>query len=136
MAGDMFGKLEALPPDPILGVTAAFRRDPSPSKVDLGVGVYRDDAGLTPVPAAVREAERRVLAEQNSKTYVGPSGNPEFNERIVGLALGPQNFNAVPPDFFHPIGAPLYGALKRVASINTDGHANWHGWTIGAEYMW
>ena len=40
----MFGNLEALPPDPILGVTAAFRRDPDPGKVDLGVGVYRDVA--------------------------------------------------------------------------------------------
>jgi len=48
----MFGNLEALPPDPILGVTAAFRRDPDPGKVDLGVGVYRDEHGITPVPAA------------------------------------------------------------------------------------
>ncbi len=85
----MFGKLETLPPDPILGVTAAFRADPDPGKVDLGVGVYRDVKGNTPVPAAVREAERRLLAEQASKTYVRPAGNPEFNERVVRLALGP-----------------------------------------------
>lgn len=85
----MFGTLETLPPDPILGVTAAFRRDPDPSKIDLGVGVYRDARGLTPVPAAVREAERQLLAEQSTKTYVGPAGNPDFNERIVRLALGP-----------------------------------------------
>ena len=84
----MFGNLETLPPDPILGVTAAFRADPDPRKIDLGVGVYRDEHGNTPVPAAVREAERQVLAAQSSKTYVGPLGNPEFNERIVGLALG------------------------------------------------
>ena len=83
----MFGNLETLPPDPILGVTAAFRADPDPAKVDLGVGVYRDEAGNTPVPAAVREAERRVLEAQASKTYVGPLGNAEFNERIVELAL-------------------------------------------------
>jgi len=85
----MFGNLETLPPDPILGVTAAFRADPDPGKIDLGVGVYRDEGGNTPVPAAVREAERQVLAAQVSKTYVGPAGNPEFNERIVELALGP-----------------------------------------------
>jgi aspartate aminotransferase len=85
----MFGTLETLPPDPILGVTAAFRRDPDPSKIDLGVGVYRDARGLTPVPAAVREAERQLLAEQSTKTYVGPAGNADFNERIVRLALGP-----------------------------------------------
>jgi len=84
----MLDNLEKLPPDPILGVTAAFRRDPSPQKVDIGVGVYRDDAGNTPVPAAVREAEREMLARQQTKTYVGPAGNLEFNERIVELALG------------------------------------------------
>jgi aspartate aminotransferase len=86
----MFGNLEILAPDPILGVTAAFRRDSSPGKVDLGVGVYRDELGNTPVPAAIREAERDMLAGQASKTYVGPAGNLEFNERIVALALGPQ----------------------------------------------
>jgi aspartate aminotransferase len=85
----MFGNLQALPPDPILGVTAAFRRDTDPGKVDLGVGVYRDEHGNTPVPRAVRAAEQAVLAEQTSKVYVGPAGNLEFNERIVGLALGP-----------------------------------------------
>jgi aspartate aminotransferase len=85
----MFGNLETLPPDPILGVTAAFRRDPNPDKVDLGVGVYRDQFGNTPVPAAVREAERAVIAAQRTKVYVGPAGNLQFNERIVDLALGP-----------------------------------------------
>jgi aspartate aminotransferase len=85
----IFANLDKLPPDPILGVTAAFRADPSPDKIDLGVGVYRDVDGNTPVPAGVSEAERALLAEQTTKTYVGPSGNPEFNERIVELALGP-----------------------------------------------
>lgn len=85
----MFEALDTLPPDPILGVTAAFRRDPAPGKVDLGVGVYRDESGNTPVPAAVREAERGMLGAQTTKSYVGPAGNLEFNERIVALALGP-----------------------------------------------
>ncbi len=85
----IFANLDKLPPDPILGVTAAFRADPSPDKIDLGVGVYRDDHGETPVLAAVREAERAMLAGQRTKTYVGPAGNLEFNQRIVELALGP-----------------------------------------------
>jgi aspartate aminotransferase len=85
----IFSGLQSLPPDPILGVSAAFRADPDPGKVDLGVGVYRDESGNTPVPAAVREAERSLLAGQSSKTYVGPAGNLEFNERIVAMALGP-----------------------------------------------
>jgi aspartate aminotransferase len=84
----MFDALETLAPDPILGVTAAFRRDTYPLKVDLGVGVYRDEHGVTPVPTAVREAERALLAAQTTKTYVGPAGNLEFNARIVELALG------------------------------------------------
>ena len=101
----MFDTLDELPPDPILGVTAAFRRDTYPLKVDLGVGVYRDDRGITPVPEAVRAAERALLAEQTTKTYVGPAGNLEFNERIVALALG-----------------SLAGALgARVATIQTVG---------------
>jgi aspartate/tyrosine/aromatic aminotransferase len=85
----MFESLEKLPPDPILGVTAAFRRDPSPDKIDIGVGVYRDLSGVTPVPQAVLQAERELLAEQTTKTYVGPAGNAVFNESIVALALGP-----------------------------------------------
>lgn len=85
----IFANLEQLPPDPILGVTAAFRADPSPDKIDLGVGVYRDGQGETPVPAAVREAERAMLAAQRTKTYVGPAGNLEFNRLIVEMALGP-----------------------------------------------
>lgn len=84
----MFETLDTLPPDSILGVTAAFRRDTYPLKVDLGVGVYRDDRGITPVPAAVRAAEQAMLAQQATKVYVGPMGNPEFNERITRLALG------------------------------------------------
>lgn len=85
----MFGNLETLPPDPILGVTAAFRRDPDPGKVDLGVGVYRDEHGNTPIPEAVREAERALIEEQATKSYVGPAGNAEFNEAMFRLALGP-----------------------------------------------
>jgi len=85
----MFDAIESLPPDPILGVNAAFRRDESPHKIDLGIGVYRDQGGNTPVPAAVHEAEQTMIASQTSKTYVGPLGNAEFNERITELALGP-----------------------------------------------
>ncbi|MFO1407337.1 MAG: amino acid aminotransferase [Steroidobacteraceae bacterium] len=101
----IFSNLERLPPDPILGVTAAYRADPTPGKIDLGVGVYRDERGETPVPGAVREAERAVLADQRTKTYVGPAGNLEFNERLVAMALG-------------PLAAPL---AARTATIQTVG---------------
>jgi len=84
----MFEKLETLPPDPILGLSAAFREDPSPDKVDLSVGVYKDRSGTTPVMAAVREAERAILDAQSTKVYLPPAGVPGFREAIFSLALG------------------------------------------------
>ncbi|MBV8342236.1 MAG: aminotransferase class I/II-fold pyridoxal phosphate-dependent enzyme, partial [Gammaproteobacteria bacterium] len=84
----MFERLEPVIPDPILGLMAAFRADPDGRKVDLGVGVYRDDRGETPVPHAVREAERALLARQTTKTYVGPAGNPGFNQAVEQLVFG------------------------------------------------
>ena len=84
----MLEHLDRLPPDPILGLMAAFRADSDPRKVDLGVGVYRDERGETPVMQAVRDAERALLARQTTKTYVAPAGNAAFNEAIRRLVLG------------------------------------------------
>ena len=84
----MFERLELITADAILSLMAAFRADTDPHKVDLGVGVYRDDQGETPVPAAVRAAERALIERQATKTYVGPAGNPGFNEEMARLVLG------------------------------------------------
>ena len=84
----MFEHLAAVVPDPILGLMAAFRADTDPHKVDLGIGVYRDEHGNTPVPDAVRRAEADVLARQTTKTYVGPAGNAGFNQAMEQLVLG------------------------------------------------
>jgi len=84
----MFEHLAAVVPDPILGLMAAFRADPDPHKVDLGVGVYRDEQGNTPVLEAVREAESALLARQTTKTYVGPAGSAGFNQSMEQLVLG------------------------------------------------
>ncbi len=84
----MLEHLDRLAPDPILGLMAAFRADSDPRKVDLGVGVYRDERGETPVMQAVRDAERAVLERQTTKTYVAPAGNAGFNEAMRRLALG------------------------------------------------
>lgn len=84
----MFQTLDVPPEDPILGLIAAFRNDPAPDKVDLGVGVYRDERGLTTVLETVKAAEQRLVAEQDSKTYLGPTGNERFNEAIGNLVLG------------------------------------------------
>jgi aspartate aminotransferase len=84
----MFESLKPLQADPILGLMAAFRQDGNPRKVDLGVGVYKDEAGHTPIMQAVLKADARHRAEENSKTYVGPTGDPQFNQQIQQLILG------------------------------------------------
>ncbi|OEY66370.1 aromatic amino acid transaminase [Marinobacter sp. X15-166B] len=87
----MFESLKPLPHDPILHLMQAYRDDPRPEKVDLGVGVYKDDAGNTPIMAAVHEAERRLLAAETTKSYVGPAGSAAFNEAMARLILGERN---------------------------------------------
>ncbi len=75
-------------PDPLLKIIKMFRDDPRTDKIDLGVGVYRDENGATPVMAAVKEAEKRLLAEQRTKTYVGQQGDTEFLRLMGALAFG------------------------------------------------
>jgi len=84
----MFEHLDRLPDDPILGLMGAFRADPDPRKVDLGVGVYRDAQGETPVLESVRRAEQAMLARQKTKAYVAPVGNAAFNQAMARLVLG------------------------------------------------
>ncbi|MFM1895117.1 MAG: hypothetical protein RLZZ385_191 [Pseudomonadota bacterium] len=84
----MFQTLTTLNADPILGLLAAFRSDPNPRKIDLGIGVYKDENGDTPVMAAVKEAERRLLASQHSKSYVGPAGAAGYNQAVASLLFG------------------------------------------------
>jgi len=84
----MFQSLTPLPPDPILGLTAAFRQDTNPNKVDLGIGVYKDEKGNTPVMKAVKQAEKAILDSQLTKAYLGPMGSPEYNSAVANLILG------------------------------------------------
>jgi aspartate aminotransferase len=84
----MLETLSAVPPDPILGVSAAFQKDDSPLKIDLGVGVYKDEAGKTPIPRAVKRAEQELLAAQTTKSYLSPLGHPGFNAQVAELTLG------------------------------------------------
>lgn len=84
----MFEVLNRLPPDPILASLAAYRADMDPAKVDLGIGVYRDDDGATPIPDAVKRAEAAMLGRQRTKAYVGSIGNLQFNRACESLVLG------------------------------------------------
>ncbi|WP_188149666.1 aromatic amino acid transaminase [Teredinibacter waterburyi] len=87
----MFNLLPPLATDPILGLISRFQQDPRQQKVDLGVGVYRDAQGNTPVFASVKVAERRLLESEQTKAYIGPAGNPDFNLKMSELIMGVQH---------------------------------------------
>ena len=97
--------LEALNPQPqdkILQLIAMFREDKRDGKIDLGVGVYKDPTGLTPVMRAVKAAEKKIWEAETTKTYTALAGEPAYNTAIVSLILGD-------------------GFSERAASISTPG---------------
>jgi aspartate/tyrosine/aromatic aminotransferase len=102
----MFDHLEIAPPDPILGLEEAFKRDPNPAKINLAAGVYRDETGNTPVFRAVKRAEADILETEISKTYLGMAGLPEFTAAVQQLVFGAG----------HPILAE-----KRATTVQTPG---------------
>jgi aspartate aminotransferase len=83
----MFDRLHDQPADVIVKLIAAFRDDPRRDKIDLGVGVYKDATGLTPVMRAVKTAEQRIWATQDTKTYTALAGDPAYIEAMLGLVL-------------------------------------------------
>lgn len=84
----MFTHLPAPVLDPILSLSVAFRNDPRPQKVDLGIGVYKNSLGETPIMRAVALAQDKVVASQKTKSYVGLAGCEEFNQNMMQLVLG------------------------------------------------
>ena len=84
----MFEKLDMAPADPILGLSAAFKSDSNPQKINLGVGVYQDDDGKTPILPSVAEAEKRIVSSSTSKSYLAIDGTPEYNHAVQALLLG------------------------------------------------
>ena len=81
-------RITAAPPDAILGLTEEFKKDPHPYKVNLGVGVFVDETGRTPVLKTVRRAEEKILREETSKSYLPIAGSPDFRRLVRGLMLG------------------------------------------------
>ncbi|MBK5345408.1 aspartate/tyrosine/aromatic aminotransferase [Pseudomonas sp. TH49] len=86
-----FDAIGRVPGDPILGLMEAYAQDSNPRKFDLGVGVYKDAQGLTPIPEAVKIAEARLVESQDTKTYIGGHGNPLFGKVINELVLGAES---------------------------------------------
>ncbi|MDT1060570.1 amino acid aminotransferase [Paracoccus sp. CPCC 101403] len=95
----MLGNLKPQAPDKILALIGEFRADPRQGKIDLGVGVYKDATGHTPIMRAVLEAEKRMLENETTKTYAGLAGEPEFQramgELILGAGLKPETTAAL-----------------------------------------
>ncbi|WP_170530198.1 aromatic amino acid transaminase [Ruegeria arenilitoris] len=84
----MFENLKPQPADKILALMQMYREDPREQKIDLGVGVYKDANGVTPVMRAVKAAEQRIWEEQDSKAYTGLAGDPVYADAMISLILG------------------------------------------------
>lgn len=113
----MFESLSALSPDPILGLSAAFKKDTNPAKIDLGVGVYKDEQGVTPILDCVAQAQQMLLASETSKVYITPQGNQGYINGMVELLLG-QNSPVITSDRVAAVQAPGgCGALRILAEL-------------------
>ena len=84
----MWQNIEAAPADSILGLTDAFKKDQNPQKVNLGVGVYKDENSNTPVLEVVKIAERILLEKESSKSYLPISGDPGYTREVQKLLFG------------------------------------------------
>lgn len=102
----MFEHIEMAPPDPILGLTDAFAKDTRPGKINLGVGVYKDEGGKTPIFASVKRAEERILRDETTKSYLPIPGAPEYGAAVRRMIFGAD----------HPILA-----AKRAVTAHTPG---------------
>ncbi|WP_345845695.1 amino acid aminotransferase [Shewanella algae] len=87
----IFSQITAAPADPILGLTEAFKADPRTDKVNLGVGIYKDEAGQTPVLKSVKLAEAKLLEEEKTKSYLGIEGVALYNQAVQQLLFGKDN---------------------------------------------
>lgn len=109
-----FESLTLQPADPLLKIIGAFRGDPRGEKIDLGVGVFRNEQGLTPVMRAVKQAEERLLQDQQSKSYLGPEGDKAFVELLAEKVFA----NEVPPERRNGLQTPGgTGALRLAAEL-------------------
>jgi aspartate aminotransferase len=87
----MFSELPKAPDDPILGLAQLFDRDTDPARVDLGIGVYKDEQGQVPILRTVKQAESWLVGHQESKSYLSSLGNTDFNRLTAELLLGAES---------------------------------------------
>ena len=98
----IFKNLQQQPPDKILALMTAFKEDPRDQKLDLGVGVYKDPTGITPIMRSIKLAEKKWWEIESSKSYVGLVGDPAFSDAIISLVLG----NSIPRNFIASAATP------------------------------
>ena len=84
----MFNSLQQQPADKILALMQVYKEDPRENKIDLGVGVYKDASGQTPIMQSIKQAEHMLWETQDTKSYVGLTGAPEFSQTMIDLVLG------------------------------------------------
>lgn len=125
---NVFEVLPHLAPDPILGLSTAFKQDTNPNKIDLGVGVYKDEAGNTPILSAVAKAQHLLLNSETSKTYITPQGVQGYIDGMLALILGKAS-PVILSDRVAAVQAPGgCGALRILSELLTRVDANTKVW--------
>lgn len=124
----MFQSIERRPPDPILGLSAAYKKDTNPNKIDLGVGVYKDEEGNTPVVSAIKTAEQKLWETEDSKSYIAQAGPEGFNRHMASMVLG-ENSAAINDQRACSVLAPGgSGALRVIAEFVSANFSDTRTW--------
>lgn len=117
----MLEQLKEQPADKILALMQMYREDPREQKIDLGVGVYRNAEGVTPIMSAIKAAEQKWWTQEETKAYTGLAGEPAFADAMIGLVLG----DAVPRDSVAAVATPggtgaVRQAFELIGMANPD----------------
>jgi aspartate aminotransferase len=124
----MFQSIERRPPDPILGLTATFKKDTNPNKVDLGAGVYKNESGNTPIISAIKKAEQKLWETEDSKSYIAQAGPEGFNRHMASMVLG-ENSAAINDQRACSVLTPGgSGALRVIAEFVSANFPNTRTW--------
>lgn len=128
----MFSLLSSAKPDPILSIALAFQQDERKDKLDLGIGVYKNDDGFTPIMRAVKQAQTLLAETQLTKSYVGLAGNENFNRLISEFILESTNALVRSATIQTP-GAS--GALRMIADLIASANSNATVWMSDPSYI-
>lgn len=128
----MFSQLSPAQPDPILSLSLIYNADQRDHKMDLGIGVYRNNHGQTPIMAAISQAEHRLLQTQTTKSYVGLAGSEVFNQCMIDLLLAETSAHSRAAGVQTPGGS---GALRMLADLMHVANANTTVWLTDLSYV-